>query len=65
MGSKPKAPDMSAQNKAAADQAAELKSQQEEARVANAYKKLLKKRWPQKILRRSEVFASVAAAVHR
>jgi len=33
MGSTPKAPDMTAQNKAAAEQSAELKKQQEEARI--------------------------------
>jgi len=34
MGSKPKAPDMSAQNRAAQEQSEELKRQQEEARIA-------------------------------
>ena len=34
MGSKPKAPDMSAQNRAAQEQSEELKGQQEEARIA-------------------------------
>lgn len=34
MGSKPKAPDMSAQNRAAQEQSEELKRQQEETRIA-------------------------------